>query len=138
MPQPLTRSRQTGHPGYSRTLPREPASVCAARRLVRGALVGWGLEELADDGALIVSELVANAVLHARRDSVRVSVDRSAARRVRVAVVDFSPRPPVATDPGPWDEGGRGLTLVAALAVDWGSEPLPWGKRVWAEVAGRA
>lgn len=39
--------------------------------------------------------------------------------------------------PSAEDESGRGLALVASLAEDWGSESLPWGKRVWAELHGK-
>ncbi|THA71795.1 ATP-binding protein [Streptomyces sp. A0958] len=103
-------------------------------RLTDAALSCWGLEELADDGALIVTELVANAVQHARQDSIRVVVERTAARKVRVAVTDFSRARPVERRAG--DEGGRGLLLVAALAVDWGTDERCWGKVVWAELEG--
>ncbi|MGA5318923.1 hypothetical protein ACPCIU_00645 [Streptomyces seoulensis] len=61
MPQPTTRARVTGFPGYSETLPRRPESAAVARRLVRAALAVWTLNELADNGALVVSELVSNA-----------------------------------------------------------------------------
>ncbi|MFE9904329.1 ATP-binding protein [Streptomyces achromogenes] len=137
MPQPTTRARRTGHPGYSETLPRQPESAAPARRLVRAACAAWRLDDLAEDGALIVSELVANAVQHARRDSIRVVVERPGTARVRIGVVDFSKTPPVRKAPGPEDEGGRGLALVTELAEGWGSEPLPWGKRVWAELHGK-
>ncbi len=130
-------SRPTGHPGYRETLPREPGSAATARRLVRVALCAWGLEELADDAALIVSELVANAVQHARRDSIRITIERPEAHRVRVAVVDSSRRHPVLRDAGPENESGRGLALVEELAADWGTDPLPWGKQVWADLEGR-
>ncbi|MFG2599600.1 ATP-binding protein [Streptomyces sp. NPDC048462] len=113
-------------------MPREPRSAARARRLVRLALDVWGLDDLADDGALIVSELVSNAVQHARRQSIRVGVDRRGAARVCVGVVDFSRVPP--THRAPMGEHGRGLLLVATLAGSWGTEPLPWGKRVWAEL----
>ncbi|WP_432097480.1 ATP-binding protein [Streptomyces sp. bgisy100] len=135
MPQPTTQARPTGCPGYSETLPREPRSAAAARRLVRVALAAWGLDDLADDGTLIVSELVSNAVRHARRESIRVVIDRPEARRVRIGVVDFSQACPVRGNPGATDESGRGLALVGELAEAWGTDPLPWGKRVWAECA---
>ncbi|MCC9742099.1 ATP-binding protein [Streptomyces sp. MNU89] len=137
MPQPTTRARRTGHPGYSETLPRQPESAAPARRLVRAACAAWRLDDLAEDGATIVSELVANAVQHARRDSIRVVVERPETARVRIGVVDFSKAPPVHKASGPEDEGGRGLALVSALAEDWGTEPLPWGKQVWAELHGK-
>ncbi|MFD5033872.1 ATP-binding protein [Streptomyces sp. NPDC058405] len=137
MPQPTTRARRTGHPGYSETLPREPESAATARRLTDAAISCWGLEELAEDAALIVSELVANAVRHARRESIRVVVERTAVRTVRVAVADFSQARPEVREAGDGDEDGRGLFLVAALAADWGTDERRWGKIVWADLEGR-
>ncbi|CDR14197.1 regulatory protein [Streptomyces iranensis] len=32
---------------------------------------------------------------------------------------------------------GPGLALVVALAEEWGTDPSPWGKRVWAELHGK-
>ncbi|MFJ6985583.1 MULTISPECIES: ATP-binding protein [unclassified Streptomyces] len=137
MPKTTTWARRTGRPGYSETLPRQPESAAPARHLVRVACTVWGLDDLADDGAVIMSELVSNAVQHARRESIRVLIDRPGPARVRIGVVDFSKARPVRREPGAGDEGGRGLALVSALAEDWGSEPLPWGKRVWAELHGK-
>ncbi|MFB7931590.1 ATP-binding protein [Streptomyces sp. NPDC056039] len=136
MPQPTTRARPTGCPGYFETLPRRPESVGAARRLVRVALAAWSLDDLADDGVLIVSELVSNAVQHARSRSIRVTVTRPETVRVRIGVVDKSKRLPEVREPRQGDESGRGLALVGALAKDWGTDRLPWGKRVWAELQG--
>jgi len=129
--------RPTGHPGYSESLPREPESAATARRLVRVALAAWGLDDLADDGALIISELVSNAVQHARRESIRVVIDRLDEACVRLGVVDFSKVRPVRREPDPERESGRGLALVGELAETWGTEPLPWGKQVWAELHGK-
>lgn len=137
MPQPTTRARPIGYPGYSETLPRESESAGTARRLVRVALAVWDLDDLADDGVLIVSELVSNAVQHARRESIRISVDRPGAAQVRIGVVDFSKVPPVRKESCEGDENGRGLALIGELAKDWGTDPLPWGKRVWAELQGK-
>lgn len=136
MPQPTTRARPTGCPGYSEALPRKPESVGRARRLVRVALAAWSLDELADDGALIVSELVSNAVRHARSRSLRVTVIRPESVRVRIGVVDKSKRLPEVREPREGAESARGLALVGALAKDWGTDRLPWGKRVWAELHG--
>ncbi|MBV7651625.1 ATP-binding protein [Streptomyces albidoflavus] len=136
MPRLTMRVRPTGPPGYSETLPREPESAAPARRLVRMSCCVWGLEALAAAGAVIITELVANSVRHARRESIRVTVERPAEHRVRLGVVDFSKEPPVYRAAGPGDETGRGLVLVDALAAEWGTELLPWGKRVWAELCG--
>ncbi|MYS47060.1 ATP-binding protein [Streptomyces sp. SID5998] len=137
MPQPTTRTRQTGRPGYSETLPRQPESAATARRLLRTACAVWGLDALAEDGALIVSELVANAVQHARRESIRVVIDRPGAARVRVGVADLSRARPAQREADDSEEGGRGLRLVAALAADWGTDERRWGKIVWADLEGR-
>ncbi|WP_030418376.1 MULTISPECIES: ATP-binding protein [unclassified Streptomyces] len=137
MPQPATRARPTSHPVYSETLPREPGSAATARKLVRVACAVWGLEGLAEDGALIASELVSNAVRHARRENIRVAVERTARNTVRVAVADLSRARPVEREAYDGDESGRGLLLVAALAADWGTDERHWGKVVWADLEGR-
>ncbi|MEU5282512.1 ATP-binding protein [Streptomyces sp. NPDC020755] len=121
-------------PAYTDTLPRVAESVHRARRLVRLALDVWGLTDVQDDAELVVSELLTNAVLHARRgDSVRVTVTRLGEGRVRVAVVDLSKGRPVPRDAGSDQESGRGLEIVKTLSGgQWGVDLLPWGKRVWA------
>ncbi|MGA5731330.1 ATP-binding protein [Streptomyces seoulensis] len=134
MSQPTTRPRPTGHPGYSETLPRAPESARTARRLVHAALSAWGLHDLADDSLLIVSELVANAVRHARRGSIRVMVERLTPHTIRVAVADFSPDRPEPSPPTTDAEDGRGLFLVMTLAMNWGTDERRWGKVVWAEL----
>ncbi|WP_414504685.1 ATP-binding protein [Streptomyces sp. NEAU-L66] len=133
----MTAPHPTGHPGYSETLPRRPESVATARRLVRTALAAWGLEELADDGALVVSELVTNAVQHARSEVIRLVVSRPGPATVRIGVVDKSKAPPRHRPPGSEDDSGRGLVLLAALTAAWGTDRLPWGKRVWGELRGK-
>jgi serine/threonine-protein kinase RsbW len=119
---------------YSRTLPCEERSAAAARALVLSALAKWGMDELADDGALVVSELVANAAEHTRTRLVRITVSRLSAELVRVAVVDKSRTHPGLCTAADTDECGRGLAVVAALTARWGTDPLPWGKRVWGEL----
>ncbi|MFF7363884.1 ATP-binding protein [Streptomyces sp. NPDC008125] len=115
-------------------MPREPRSAATARRLTSAALSCWGLEEMADDCALVVTELVANAVRHARRGAIRVVVERTAVRTVRVAVADFSRALPLLCESGEEAEEGRGLFLVAALATGWGTDERRWGKIVWADL----
>ncbi|WP_249399929.1 ATP-binding protein [Streptomyces argyrophylli] len=123
-----------GSPVVTTVLPREPDSVPLARRLVRHTLADWRLPHLVDAAELIVSELSANAVEHARHASFRVTLQRGPGERVRVAVIDKSTARPVMQAPDPDAEGGRGLALVAALSCQWGTDSLAWGKRVWADV----
>lgn len=130
-------ARPTGYPGYTETTPCEPENAQAARSLVRTALDTWGLGHLADDGALVVSELFGNAVRHTRSRYVLVTITRPTEAFVRVAVVDKSrvlPHPPPPGD-GDGDEHGRGLTVVEAVCDRWGVDRLGWGgKRVWGEL----
>jgi anti-sigma regulatory factor (Ser/Thr protein kinase) len=125
-----------GVPAYNEVLPRVRESAAPARRLVRLALAVWGLDPLAEAATLVVSELVANAVTHARGESIRVVVARLEGRGAEIAVSDSSRERPVRGPLRPEELGGRGLLLVEAYAARWGSEPKPWGKRVWAEVRG--
>lgn len=128
----------TGHPGYTQTMPCMAESAETARRLVRTALAVWDLEQLVDDGTLVVTELVANAVQYTRCRLIRVSVSRPDENFVRIGVVDKSRVLPVRRVPDDNDVRGRGLTLVEALTTRWGSDRLPWGKRVWGELACKA
>ncbi|MEV5880669.1 ATP-binding protein [Streptomyces sp. NPDC052101] len=115
-------------------LPREPDSVPKARRLVREALEAWELTQLRDAAELIISELSANAVQHTRYPAFRVKVQRGHDGRVRLAVIDKSTTEPVLRPMDDEAEEGRGLALVAAVAQEWGTDPLGWGKRVWANL----
>lgn len=119
---------------YAKTLRRQPESAPPARRLVESALDSWGLPGLSEDATLIVSELVANAVRHARADSIRVTVRRVGDRRVRLAVVDKSRVLPQLRTPTLDDVRGRGLRLIDELSDCWGTDRLRSGKRVWAEL----
>jgi anti-sigma regulatory factor (Ser/Thr protein kinase) len=86
-----------------------------------------------DDAQLVLSELATNAVAHAR--SPFSVVARFQESGVRLSVRDSSPRVPTMRDAGPMASSGRGLQLVAALALDWGVEVTPDdGKTVWAEL----
>lgn len=83
---------------------------------------------------LLVSELVANAVLHAHTTiAVRVSRDVPSGR-VKVAVHDGTPRSPARKHYSPTSTTGRGLLLVERLASDWGVTPSAAGKSVWFEL----
>ncbi|MFF2331229.1 MULTISPECIES: ATP-binding protein [unclassified Streptomyces] len=130
----------TGHPAYSQTFPCEPSTAEIGRRLVRDAFGVWHLDNLADAAALIMSELIANAVRHTPCHSIRLIVGRPSATRVRVGVVDRAPsRLPVLVQIGEDDESGRGLLLVDGIADRWGYDlhgpkGRPWGKEVWAEL----
>jgi DNA-binding NarL/FixJ family response regulator len=103
-----------------------------ARRFVSQTLERWQVRSELDVIELLVSELVTNAVVHARSD-VEVSV-AVAPDRIRVGVFDSSRQLPVRREPGPEATSGRGLVMLDALAAAWGTEFAPGGKSVWFEV----
>jgi len=108
-------------------------SPADARRFVTDGLIAWGLGDLADDAAIVATELATNAVVHARSDFT-VTVSRRPDGRVRVAVGDESTLPPLPRRPAPFDGSGRGLGMIEAIAVMWGVDLVPAGKVVWAEL----
>jgi anti-sigma regulatory factor (Ser/Thr protein kinase) len=104
-----------------------------ARRMVILALRSRGCRgALVSDGALVVTELAANAVLHARSPfSVSVSL-RDA--MLRIAVADRRPLIGTWADHGLIPRQGHGLGLIDTLCTRWGTEIVADGKVVWAEL----
>ncbi|MEU1045373.1 ATP-binding protein [Streptomyces sp. NPDC005897] len=117
--------------------PAAPDAVRTARSLVRRTLGDWRLDSVGDIAALLVSELVTNALRHATGPiGVRVVRDPAGAAGIlRVEVSDPLPDPPRERAARPDDEDGRGLQLVATAARRWGTRPGEAGKTVWFELA---
>ena len=114
-------------------LPEDLGSVRQARALVRRTLDQWNLAHLEDEATLVVSELAANALNHARSSyQVRIYHNPST---VRIEVRDGGTGTPEPQPASATREGGRGLLLVSALSVSWGLEQTTGGKVVWAELA---
>lgn len=111
----------------------DPAMVVAARRFVRERLAAWEADSrYVDSAVLVASELVTNAVLHARTSvTLRIELQGST---VRIEVLDENPRLPVLAPCPPEATSGRGLALVAILATAWGMEHHGDGKIIWAEI----
>ena len=120
-------------------LVRAPFSVPVSRRRIRALIDEWALRLDEDSDialATVVSELVANAVLHG--DGVVITVGLHAnldLLRLVIEVHDGSPVMPQALIVGPDAETGRGMLLVSSLAVSHGVERTECGKCVWAELA---
>jgi hypothetical protein len=111
-------------------LPSEPSSMSRARQAIARTCHAWGMDPPAA-AELVVSELVANAVMHGWGNiSLRLFATDLG---LRVEVEDSNPAPPVATDGHPNRMGGFGMQIVDRLA-DWGWRPSGTGKLVWAEL----
>lgn len=114
-----------------------PKCVPLVRQQVGKALENWGFSANDIDRTLLVcGELATNAVQHgpgpSRLFEVRVTVSGATCM---VEVSDTSPLPPMPVRAGSDDECGRGLQLVAALAVETGHHfRHPLGKTVWARL----
>jgi len=107
--------------------------VAHARAVVRAACAEWGIPpETADDLALVVSELVTNAVIHAA-SAVRLALI-SEEDALRLEVHDDLAARPVARPESPHTAGGRGLHVVEALTQRWGVNRHGAGKCIWAEI----
>ena len=114
-------------------LPPSPASARLARTRATAAVVTSGRADLAEDVAMLVSELVSNAVIHAKTQ-MRLTVEL-AGEGVRVALADDSAVMPRFAGADLQAISGRGLLIIDRLAARWGVERLSQGgKLVWVEV----
>jgi hypothetical protein len=110
-----------------------PESARRARAIVTEALEAAGRPEFDDSATLLVSELVTNAILHARTP-IELFVDATATG-VYVGVSDGSAQLPARRDYGARATTGRGLELVDLVATRYGIETHEDGtKTVWFEL----
>lgn len=115
-------------------LPPDVPTVRLARQATRDTLAAWQLSHLEDAAVLLVSELVTNAVRHAR-DTGAIGLElASVGTGLRMEVQDGDPhwrlKPSSADD----DESGFGFVLVDSLAGRWGIRRVSAGKAVWVEL----
>ena len=117
-------------------LAAHPGSPAQARRLTRARLTGWSIcEDTCDTAALVVSELVTNAIVHTA-STVVVCELHDGDELLRRAVRDqgCAPGDPHPAAQRPEEEHGRGLLLVDALCHAWGAHEHGPGLLVWAEL----
>lgn len=118
----------------------QASRVRRARDFTASTLHQWGVAERCDDIAIVVSELVTNALLHAPADSGSTHAGwpiqlglLHPGHRVMCAVADASKAVPVPREPDLFDETGRGLHVIAALSDQWGyTTSGDMGKVIWA------
>ncbi|GAA0966013.1 ATP-binding protein [Actinocorallia libanotica] len=121
-------------------LPHAPASVSTARRSLNRDLISWGVaDDVADDAAVILSELLSNALRHARplpggEGEVKVSWIK-VGDTVELAVTDGGAiTEPRKGQPALSSLGGRGLGIVEILSQSWGVRRDDQGNTVWAHL----
>lgn len=115
-----------------RTLRPRADSAGLARQVVRSACIGADAGEVCSDALLVGSELVTNAVTHAR--SAVGLIVRAWPATVRIEVWDrLADRPAMRRTDGS-SGGGRGLAITSALCSAWGIDPSAKGKTVWAQL----
>ena len=124
----------------TRTPGADARSVRAARDFAVATVERWGAAQLSGDIAIVVSELLTNALRHALPESgqagprpvIRLGL-LQAGPCILCAVADPSARAPVPKQSSMLAETGRGLQVVGALADAWGyTTPGDTGKVVWA------
>ncbi len=123
---------RTAHPNDSARFNADASSVPMAREFVRRWLSESGAEHLFDEASLVVTELAANAVLHAG-SPYEVRLSRTGGI-VRIEVADDDSGTP---EPQPFSavaETGRGIVIVSAISASWGIDAHPSGKVIWAEL----
>jgi hypothetical protein len=131
-PTPKVPAAPVGTPEAVRTFAFSREAPATARHFTVATVREWGLADVADDAALVVTELAANAIVHA--GSAFTVILSARGNVLRVAVRDGCPLPAegqAALMPIPL----HGLGAVDALAARWGVESLgKAGKAVWVDV----
>ncbi|MFI6335623.1 SpoIIE family protein phosphatase [Streptomyces sp. NPDC050535] len=113
-------------------IPADPSLVAPIRKQVVGQLDDWGLSEATFTTELVVSELVTNAIRYGE-PPIRLRLIHDATTLI-CEVSDSSHTAPHLRRARIFDEGGRGLLLVAQLTQRWGSRHTTDGKTIWAEL----
>ncbi|MFJ9603827.1 SpoIIE family protein phosphatase [Streptomyces althioticus] len=129
----LARTRALGAGQVAaRDVSPDPGEVPAVRQWTVELLSAWDLDDIAFVTELVVSELVTNAIRYGE-SPIRVRLIRD--RTLICEVTDSSSTSPHLRRAHAFDEGGRGLLLVAQLTQRWGSRQADGGKTIWAEQA---
>jgi Histidine kinase-like ATPase domain len=116
-----------------RRYPPDPAILASARSFAADRLRALDRTGVRDEVELLLTELITNAIIHARTD-IEVRLEPSGAG-VRVEVIDDNPTMPAAGTLTAAALSGRGLMLVQSMSTRWGAHNnVNGGKTVWFEV----
>jgi serine/threonine-protein kinase RsbW len=108
-------------------LPPEPRSPSVARRLVLDAFAEWEFgSRAAQDAALIATELVTNAIIHARPTSIVLTIARRG-ETVELRVADDGHGKVELRPVTPGSVTGRGLHFLDELSSNWSVEQATTG-----------
>ncbi|MGE6731084.1 ATP-binding protein [Streptomyces sp. NPDC059900] len=112
-----------------------PTELRLLRQTVRRMLGRWGAGAVADEAELAVTELATNIIKHVGEGSAATLVLESRAGRLRVELHDKSHTVPMVRAEDCAVECGRGLHLLSAMSLDWGTLLTASGKAVWCELS---
>ncbi|MBA3743049.1 ATP-binding protein [Sporichthya sp.] len=114
-------------------LRNDPGEVERARNLIGASMRRWGLPEDGGVAALLVSELVTNALRYGAQPMRMVA--RHTGPNLRVEIHDArGGEPPRLRRAAPDSTNGRGMMIVDALAARWGWSEFGGEKQVWFEL----
>lgn len=131
MPGIDTRDRQ-----HRCVLPFEalPEQVHLLRQAAAAQLGQWGVPTAGDETQLVVTELATNVIKHVGEGAPATLILEWKRERLRVEMHDKSQSLPAMRTADCDAECGRGLHMLAAMAVDWGTVVTALGKAVWCEI----
>jgi anti-sigma regulatory factor (Ser/Thr protein kinase) len=132
----VSRPLDAAVPHFRFELAAHPGSAAQARRMTRAWLAAWAIcEDTCDSAALVISELVTNAIVHTSSRQIVCELTDEA-EKVRIAVCDEGriSDEPSASARRDEEDHGRGLLLVAAMCSAWGAQEAGRGLQVWAEL----
>ncbi|WP_069886936.1 ATP-binding protein [Streptomyces luteocolor] len=112
-----------------------PEELRTLRRSVRCALGRWGAAAVVEDAELAATELAANIIKHVGEGSVATLVLEVKQDRLRMEIHDKSHAVPSVGPGDSEEECGRGLHLLMAVSLDWGTLLTASGKAVWCEIS---
>jgi anti-sigma regulatory factor (Ser/Thr protein kinase) len=86
-----------------------------------------------DDALMVVSELVTNSVQHGPGGSIGLTLELEGDELTITVIDGGAPKDPLAArEANDSKESGRGLAIVEALSIRWGTTPTEAGTTVWA------